>query len=1603
MKKSLVTIALMLFVVAAQAQITYSLSINQNRVSTNTISAPDGNNYSVVLLQGSSGNTFEAGNPQLPVQTIHLMIPFGKSVTNVVCSNVVKQSIQVNNWVYPAESYDSIRPVFVSPNTAVYNSNNVYPSSPIIAHSQGYFDGNNNIVSIDLCPFEYYPASGQLKQIVSATLTVNYTDGFSGGLQNIRRLQRTQNMYDSLLYHRVDNPEVIPQFKIAPTIVEDLGYTNTNLPVYEYVVIVPSAFENHSDLKMFIDWKRQKGYRAGLVTVEEILQNYPDGDLIGTNPIQDDAGSLRQYLHDAYELGTMYALLIGDPNCSPNTHRYIPFRYGCSVNNPSPDVYYLTISTTDWYYSDLTGDWNRDLDTKYGEPRDDAPSRDPNIAVGRILCFSDQELSNWVNKVLLYEKNPGNGNSNYVVNSLITRADGVGSSLYSDYLTHYYHTSLDEQPSFHDPHPYYPKGSDIINELNGHSYGLMTWFNHGGTNYQHSGMVAMSAHDGSSSNYDMWKLYSDSNCVDNGANVQPDSNNSLDCLINYNKPFIIYAASCNITPFNHTISNSFNQSRNCGESFTVGGMYGGVAFLGNTADAWGDYYNMFAMALDSAYNNEILSHLSILENQSKHDVSSNEWPHYHYKHNLIGDPECQIWTKIPTSMDVDVQSTNMVSYVKGNVRVSLENLVRGEQVTVALYSEDDIFQVRQITIGNENYVLFDSVFPVTVNPISVTVTCHNHLPYQIWIPVTRTCQIDVSTNETWLYNIDVTCDIFVRSNATLTIRGNVGFNSNCKIVVEPGGKLVIDGGKLYCFVPENQWQGIRVLGTGGIGYQGMSSGQYQQGYVSLMNNAQINDARVALDAWDGIHLNTTGGIVVAKDALFSNNGMVFRALYFKNVFHNPNNNNTYLYDYNAHFENCDFGIDEDYPTLGEVFRHHVELAKVSGVKFDGCNFHIQDCPQNLFADDNSAIYAFDAGFKVNRYCNHDTKPCPSNSYINSYFQGFNMGINSINSNGESSSITVQNAYFQNNVFGIRTLNDVGLTVLFSDFIVGENGTCGAGIYLEHTPAFYIEENTFAKAANATSGIDYFGIVASNTNGVNEIYRNTFNNLTCANFAIGGNMVSVEGGLSYVCNENNGNLIDFCIPTHTLGTNGYNIQLFQGSSSVAAGNTFSQNGVQWQFHNGGDDYVTYYYNSSNPLEVPQDAYTYEIRKFVANGSNDCLPHYTNGGSTPKLSQIERLQKESDYYTAYANYYSLKGLYMNYLDGGNTSDELYDIHTATPSDMWELRAQLLGHSPYLSNEVLRATADRDDIFTESVLFEILAANPEELGRDTLLNYLENNGTLPEYIMGILRNLASGTSSPRSVLESSMTYYKQEYSRAANDIIRSIKNDSIMNGFSDLHTWLGNLEDINADRQLIALYLKEGNENTAFTLANMLPSLYGLTGSALLEHNGYMKLLVLSDTLSRQGRTVLDLTETESAMVDSLFTYGIGIAQSMAKGLKEVRSNTTSLNCPEIMLYERGRNLGGSPITQNEINNALGLSVSISPNPATTWTAIDFTLPNKATSATLTLTNTLGVVVQNTTLNGNSGQKVLDLRNLPNGVYVLTTKCGELTQTGKIIIAK
>ena len=881
---------------------------------------------------------------------------------------------------------------------------------------------------------------------------------------------------------------------------------------------------------------------------------------------------------------------------------------------------------------------------------------------------------------------------------------------------------------------------------------------------------------------------------------------------------------------------------------------------------------------------------------------------------------------------------------------------------------------------------FEYLAPKATITFTFSYGCENHY--------TVSKEFDLRIPTTTISGNAISEGFILDANAVVTVTGTIKSNKNAKTIVPVGTRLILDGG-LMTNNDNNFWQGIEVWGNSSM-HQYTIHGLCAQGYLELKNGAVIENAKCAVELWRPNHWSTTGGIIHATDATFRNNAMAVHALCYNN--YDPNTLKET--NYRGFLKNCSFIIDEDY--LGtETFLKHVKLGVVNGIRFLGCDFSA-DRSVNGVHPWCIGISAYNAGFSVDSYCAQALDPCPVNDLNKSTFTGLSSGI-CVDGDGSTSRIfTVNETVFTNNDTGIKATNISYPVVHNNEFCIGCGEYCDFtyGIHLKNVSSFTIEDNYFHpySQSNATT----VGISIAESRGVNDVYRNTFENLSRANLAFGRNAINTNIGplpgsilgLTYTCNEYTGNQRDIMV----LQLNGVAcVQLLQGSVAIPAGNTFTQSG--FQIYNNGSYSIEYYYNSNETDETPNVSLLYQVNTHGTTSINPCHTHYGRGALLKSASEKSAL--ESDYLSAYSTYLNLKQLYESLIDGGNTANQIADINNATPADMWQLRARLLDLSPYVSGQVLASAAERSDIFSDPVLFEILAANPDELKNDSLIAFLENKtNPLPDYMIELLRQIASGASS-RTALVAQIAKYSHDYTLAAGDIVRSNLSDTMANP-TELRNWLGNMNAIAADRMIISSYLHDGDSTSAFTLANMLPELYGLQGDDLNDHNDYMRLLNIFQDLISSQRTVYQMTDSEVATVRSITESGIGVSKSMAESLLDEVTDDNDNGCititePEGNGTDRGMTLSTS------LNDALGFSVSVAPNPATTWTTIDYTLPAKAPKAILTLTNAVGVNVLSKELEGVQNRKVLDLRGLAAGVYIYTIRCGQCVEKGKLVITK
>lgn len=853
----------------------------------------------------------------------------------------------------------------------------------------------------------------------------------------------------------------------------------------------------------------------------------------------------------------------------------------------------------------------------------------------------------------------------------------------------------------------------------------------------------------------------------------------------------------------------------------------------------------------------------------------------------------------------------------------------------------------------------------------------------------------ISAQEEWDFPIKLYQDIIVKENATLTISCEVLMPINGKIIVYSGGKLIVDGG-LITSAHDEPWQGIEVWGNSSAHQYADANGNYQQGYLELKNGATIENAITAVALWKPNDWTKTGGIVVAEDAVFRNNTRAVHALEYRNYV--PGNPLTEI-DNRSNFKNCTFEITSEY--LGEAtFYIHIDLSKVKGIKFTGCDFSLSPNASGI-SEWNQAIASYNAGFSVDAIL---TPQQSGPTYDSCTFSGFYCGIYASRSENSIKTFSVNRAGFTNNTYGVKTFNIYSLAIINSNFKIGYNNSTEAlicagvpayGIYLDNSSGFAIEENHFTKVANAPSA-NYYGVFAKNTHSQDIIYKNYFTGLSCGNYAEAINYgYYAYSGLKYYCNSNENNYTDFYVKKGDPS----GVQSGQGSTTISTGNTFSNNAT-WHFYNDGNNLIDYYYVYNCSACNPDVNKLYRVTKHAIYQSNACPSHY-GGGIEEEfiLSAEQKAEREVLFANALTNYNGVKTLYENLKDGGSTASTLTEIQMAQPQNMWDLRLKLLGDSPHLSEDVLKEVADKTDVFSEAAIFDILAANPDELKNEELIKYLEDKeNPLPEYMIEILRQVATGTTY-KSVLQQEMAKYEQIKSLAANDMIRSILNDSITD-FVQLRNWFDNRGGIESDKAIITSYAEEGNYTAAFSLANALPSLYNLQDKELQEHINYMQLLDLERTLAIENRKITGLNNTELAVLNSIADSSDNASGAASKGILETYYGNHFCNCPEIVGETAFKS---SYVNPNDVNKIYGVEISVKPNPAKDWAAFDYTLPENANNATLIITDAFGKTIANFVLSGIQGQQLWDTRDIVPGTYIYTLKVNGSSKTGKIVINK
>jgi len=860
----------------------------------------------------------------------------------------------------------------------------------------------------------------------------------------------------------------------------------------------------------------------------------------------------------------------------------------------------------------------------------------------------------------------------------------------------------------------------------------------------------------------------------------------------------------------------------------------------------------------------------------------------------------------------------------------------------------------------------------------------------------------ISSNETWDFEYKSYNDIIVESGAILTITCRLEMVPQAKIIVEPGARLIIDGGIITSArcggaAYEGFWQGIEVWGNyqqSQIPIDAQTGLRLYQGEVQVINGGTIENAINAIAAIktnpDGTKdWSKTGGVIILDDANMKNNNFdVWIGAYHNKI---PNTNRevrNYSSIVNSRFEKND-NMLAGYNGYAFIGLWDVGTISIKGNSFKNLktNLNIQDRGRGIVAYSatiNLTDYCPSAGsiyVPISQLQATSAYPTPCTGAVRNHFEGLYYGVWASNVTGLPNSIIhIDRANFEDVYHGIYIQNAKHSSVTRCDFeipstdpaaIVGSGALTHAyGIYLDGSDGYRVEENNLF---NNSGPVEVRGIVV-NESGVtnNEIYRNTLEStLGYAIQAQGNNRGGNQTGLGLFCNEMAENLSDIVVLDNGIKVHQL-ITSTNGSSQNAAGNIFTSCvSNNYQNYNNQSAATIFYYADGN--NVPQCVYNVNFPQLQV-----ALPR-----SCPSKLANTFQNTEQNLGAARLAYNSAVTMLHIWQDGGNANLE-YEVETTLPWEVYVQFNELMLESPYLSDEAILA-AINNDAFSSLMIKLLMAANTHAVHNPEIMEAIyQRIPAMPEsYIaeiesgfdqvsqLDLLRGDVAATRHLVDVLTNDIKRHYQMEFEDGEDVI-----DEYINFVASINT-------LTSRYDLASLHLQVGDYTSMAATLESIPFTFELNDLQEQDHLNWQTYFDVAADLKQSGIYPESLTAAQITELETIAELEFSRVAPAAKALLMLNQHGFEYKeevkpVPEYTPRKRNPESG--------IQKAQASTLKVYPNPCNDFTTLEYRTGNKYNNLRVELTDAMGKTIFSQRLKGGDNEELLSLSTLKPGVYLL-----------------
>lgn len=365
--------------------------------------------------------------------------------------------------------------------------------------------------------------------------------------------------------------------------------------------------------------------------------------------------------------------------------------------------------------------------------------------------------------------------------------------------------------------------------------------------------------------------------------------------------------------------------------------------------------------------------------------------------------------------------------------------------------------------------------------------------------------IKITRDTAWGNATLVSGDVVIETGRTLTVYCTVVFSTGSRLLVKPGGRLILDGGTLTTNC--GFWEGVQVWGNSSQSQQFYLHSQMPryQGLVVISNGGMIMHARTGITTIarytnGGMDWSKTGGIIQATTANFTGNIKDVEFMYYQAA---PSA---------SYFYNCTFQAN-DQPAGGWPDAR-ISLHGINGVSILGCSFF----GNSQAALAGNGITSTDASYKIGNYL-------AASGSKSSYFGKFVYGIHAQNTSLLYPIIIDSATFYVCRAGGIYIGGGQYCSVTNNTFktqyAFSTPQTPDYALYLDACHGYKVTGNKIAGPHFANGGT-HIGICINNSGaGNNSVYNNSFSYLNYGVIAQGVNQGGDkmgEQGLVISCND-----------------------------------------------------------------------------------------------------------------------------------------------------------------------------------------------------------------------------------------------------------------------------------------------------------------------------------------------------------------------------------------------------------------------------------------------------------------------------------------------------